>query len=236
MIKQFFRCYSAVCKMMLWHDIWHCHQIFIMKCQILFTEFTQYYKIEVECKKFTKMSSQLLIDSKKYCNMISKIKTNSLSISLKISSSISSSISLSILSSILLDILQSISSSILLSIIVHFIKYFTDHFIEHSTRYFIKHFTDHLWYKACVCSDQGVQGGVPLICQIFDIKLAFTGPGGSGGCPPDMLSFWYKACVCSDQEIQGGVPLTCQISDIKLAFARTRRFQGGVSLISKSPI
>ena len=36
-----------------------------------------------------------------------------------------------------------------------------------------------LWYKACVCSDQGVQGGVPLICQIFDIKLAFAhGVGG----------------------------------------------------------
>jgi len=31
-----------------------------------------------------------------------------------------------------------------------------------------------LRYKACVCSDRGVQGGVPLICQISDIKLAFA--------------------------------------------------------------
>ena len=31
-----------------------------------------------------------------------------------------------------------------------------------------------LWYKACVRSDRGVQEGVPLICQISDIKLAFT--------------------------------------------------------------
>ena len=35
-----------------------------------------------------------------------------------------------------------------------------------------------LWYKACVRSDRGVQGGVPLICQISDIKLAFARTGG----------------------------------------------------------
>src|SRR5436190_11700841 len=54
-----------------------------------------------------------------------------------------------------------------------------------------------LRYKACVRSDRGVQGGVPLICQISDIK----------------------ACVRSDRGVQGGVSLICQISDIKLAFA-----------------
>ena len=51
-------------------------------------------------------------------------------------------------------------------------------------------------FKACIHSDRGVQGGVPLICQISDIK----------------------ACVRSDRGVQGGVPLICQISDIKLAF------------------
>ena len=60
-----------------------------------------------------------------------------------------------------------------------------------------------LWYKACVCSDQGVQGGVPLTCQISDIKLAFARAGGFRGVSP-----WYaKSLIYSLRLLMGlGVP------------------------------
>ena len=100
------------------------------------------------------------------------------SILLSILLCISSNISLAISLSILLGISSSISPDISLSISLSIPLSISD-------------------IKLAFARTGGFRGVSPWYAKSRIESLRSLGPGGSGGCPPDMPNLRYKACVCS---------------------------------------